>query len=196
MEEIWKDIEGYEGLYQVSNLGRVRSVDRYDGLNHFLKGKIKKQTKDKTGYFTTHLWKDGKNKCCKVHRLVAQAFLDNPNNLLQVNHKDEDKTNNRVNNLEWCDAVHNQNWGTINERRSKSLSTSILQFDLEGNFIKRWDGMKTAASELCILYQNISKCCRGVRKQFKGYKWGYAEEYERIPFKIFELEIYKRKGIV
>ena len=109
MKERWIAIEGYKGLYEVSNLGRVKSL--------ISNGLILKQSKDKDGYYIVSL----KRKSFRVHRLVAIAFIPNPNNLAQVNHKDEDKTNNCVDNLEWCDATYNINYGTRNEQVRKSL---------------------------------------------------------------------------
>ena len=117
MKEMWKDIPGYERLYQVSNLGNVRS------LNYNRTGEIKllKQIPDKGGYKTIQLCKNGKPKHCKIHRLVAMAFIPNPNNLPAVNHKDENPSNNNVNNLEWCTIAYNNNYGTKKERLSESL---------------------------------------------------------------------------
>ena len=104
--EIWKDIEGYEGYYQVSNFGNVRSVDRVieysDGVKRLRKGRILKPYKNRDGYLTCDLRKNSKHKISKIHRLVSEAFIPNPSNLPEVNHKDEDKTNNCVDNLEWC----------------------------------------------------------------------------------------------
>ena len=124
-KQIWKDIAGYEGLYQVSNTGKVRSLDRVitykNGRQVFYKSKILKQYLGKDGYMYVHLYKDKKNKRCVVHRLVVQAFLENPNNWPQVNHKDENKTNNAVCNLEWCTAKYNSNYGTRRERLSQSF---------------------------------------------------------------------------
>ena len=116
MEE-WKSIPGYEGLYEVSNLGRVRSLDRYDGRNHFRKGKVLSLVKNTDGYLKVLLKCNTKCKTITVHRLVAQAFIPNPDNLPIINHKDEDKTNNRVENLEWCDNYYNLMYGTGNDRR-------------------------------------------------------------------------------
>ena len=115
-KRIWKDIPGYEGLYQVSNTGKVRSLN-YRGTGQT---KILKQNITRYGYKTLALCKNGKDKRYFVHRLVAEAFIPNPNNLPYVNHKDEDKTNNAVWNLEWCTHEYNMNYGTINERRSKT----------------------------------------------------------------------------
>jgi hypothetical protein len=123
IEEIWKPIVGYEGLYEVSNLGNVRSLDRYfitnGGYRTFRKGKMLKLTPNPYGYIIVQLW--NKQKCYQqgVHRLVAEAFIPNPNNLPVVNHKDEDKTNNCVENLEWCTVKYNTNYGTGIRRRSE-----------------------------------------------------------------------------
>ena len=120
MIEEWRPVVGYEGLYEVSNLGRVRSVDGYvksKGESYRLhKGKVLSPAKDTIGYLFVILHCNGKCKTIRIHRLVAQAFLLNPDNLTEVNHKDEDKTNNSVDNLEWCDHKYNMNFGTRNIR--------------------------------------------------------------------------------
>ncbi len=122
MIEVWKDIENYEGLYQVSNLGRVRSLDRIVGCGKQLKGKEKAIFQDKYGYSVVCLCKDGFAKHWKVHRLVAISFLENPSNFPEINHKDENKENNRAENLEWCTTKHNINYGTRNEKVRIALS--------------------------------------------------------------------------
>lgn len=109
MQEIWKDIPEYEGLYQVSNLGRIKSLPRKG--THTTKERIMNFTKSNKGYFIAVLSKDYKKKSFSVHRLVAQAFIPNPNNLPQVNHKDENKENNNINNLEWCSNWYNTHYG-------------------------------------------------------------------------------------
>jgi hypothetical protein len=152
MIEIWKDIEGYENLYQVSNMGRVRSLDRIVNNRH-IKGVILKPRKNRCGYLYVNLYDTPKHYISKtVHRLVCEAFLPNPDNLPIVNHKNEKKDCNIVwvnedgsidydkTNFEWCDAKYNSNYGTTKERSAKGRSNIILQFDLEGNFIKKWDG--------------------------------------------------------
>ena len=122
--EIWKPIEGFDGCYEVSNLGRVKSIDRIIKINTVFtvrKGRMLKLVTSKIGYVYCTLVYKGKVNTYLVHRLVAQAFISNPDNLREVNHKDEDKTNNRVDNLEWCDHIYNANYGTAIERRLNSL---------------------------------------------------------------------------
>ena len=164
IEEEFRDIPGYEGMYEVSNLGRVRR-----------NGKILKPRKNRYGYFQLVLSKDGITRTFTIHRLVAYAFINNPNNYPQINHKDEDKTNNTVNNLEWCDSRYNNNYGTINERIAEKHCKPVLQYDLQGNFIREWSSMKKVEEELGIKYQNISKCCSGKigYKSAGGYLWQY-----------------------
>ena len=186
MEEIWKDIEGYEGLYQVSNLGRIKSLDRYMnnkyGTKTLKKGKILINSIIKrTGYLRVSLAKNGTFISKQVHRLVANAFLPNPNNYPIINHKDENKQNNNVNNLEWCTVEYNNNYGTHNFKISKSHkinqknSKSVLQYDLNGNFIKEWKSTREIARELNIYNNNICRCCNNIVKQSYGYVWKYKE---------------------
>ena len=138
IEEIWRPIEGYEGLYEVSNTGRVRSVDRYvksKGESYWLrKGKMLSPTKDKNGYLKVNLSCNGKHNIIRVHRLVTEAFLPNPDNLPEVNHKDEDKTNNNVDNLEWCNAKYNSNYKGVLKRRSQRMKENGIY---EKNALKR-----------------------------------------------------------
>lgn len=179
MNEIWRPIRDYEGYYEVSNFGRVRSLDRWiklkDGRNRLQKGKIIKADKTKNGYLRVMLCKNHKQKHFSIHRLVAQAFIPNPHNYPIINHKDECKTNNRVDNLEYCDISYNNSYGTRNERISIGLSKPILQFDLEGNFIKEWSSMMEA-SRNGFGQGNICNCCNGKLKNYKGYIWKKKEE--------------------
>ena len=173
MEEEWKDIKNLEGLYQVSNLGRILSLNYL----HTGKSKLLKPVKTKKGYLTVQLYKNGKRKMCSVHRLVAETFLPNPDNLPQVNHKDEDKTNNRVDNLEWCDNKYNINYGTHNERISKTMtngksSKPVLQFSLTGDFIREWESTQECGRN-GFNQGNVWSCCQGKLKQYKGFKWRY-----------------------
>ena len=120
MKEIWKDIEGYEGLYQISNLGRVKSFPRKG--THTTKERIIKFAKSNKGYLIAILKNNDVQKAFSVHRLVAKAFIPNPNNLPQVNHKDENKENNNVNNLEWCNNWYNSHYGTRLHRIAKTMN--------------------------------------------------------------------------
>ena len=136
-KEIWKDVVGYEGLYQVSSLGRIKRLVRY-------KRRLKPQ-KNIQGYLKVGLYKNGKCKIFSIHNLVANAFIENPNNYKYVNHKDENKTNNRVENLEFCSFYYNLMYGTRVQRIAKKNNKPILQFDLEGNFIKEYESITQAS---------------------------------------------------
>ena len=165
MKEIWKDIKDYEGHYQVSNLSRVKSIK-------FGKERILKPVTDRHGYLIVGLWKNNKQKTYKVHRLVAEAFIPNPYNLPQVNHKDENPLNNNVNNLEWCNSKYNCNFGTRIERISKRRSKTVLQYDLEGNFIREWKSTaECGRNGFC--QSSVADCCRGKLKKHKDSIWRY-----------------------
>lgn len=166
--EVWKDIKNFENLYQGSNWGRVKSLERIDCIGHHRKERILKPKKDKYGYFQVNLWKNGKKKTFTVHRLVAEAFIPNPNNLPCINHKDECKTNNNVNNLEWCDNKYNNAYGTRTERCCKP----VLQYDLEGNFIREWKSTAECGRN-GFIQQTVAACCRGELKKHQGCIWRY-----------------------
>lgn len=177
MIEIWRDIKDYEGLYQVSNFGRVRSLV----TDSHRRKRILKQS-FRGYYLKVKLIKDNKQKIVSVHRLVAEAFLPNPLNLPCVNHKDENKTNNSVDNLEWCDYRYNTNYGTANKRRSKVMtngkqSKPVLQFTKTGDFIREWPSTSEINRQLGYNVGNISHCCLGNTrlKTYKGYIWKYKE---------------------
>ena len=167
MTEIYKDIPGYEGLYQVSNLGNVYGVKR--------KHQIAKNDNG-NGYLYVRLSKNGKVKNHYIHRLVAIAFIPNPTNLPEVNHKDENKQNNTVENLEWCDDIYNTNYGTARERMIKAQSKPVNQYKLNGDFIKSWNSIAKIESALGFSRGNISKCCSGKYKTAYSYKWRYANK--------------------
>ena len=171
--EIWKDIVGYENLYQVSNLGRVKS------LNYLQKGKeqILKGFKVTSGYLAVNLSKDGKSKTHTIHRLVAKTFIENPDNLPQVNHKDECKTNNRLDNLEWCSSKYNCNYGTRNKRQSEIL-TNYPKFSKQVLCVetgKIYPSAMQVKRELGFAGGNISAVCRGKGKTAYGFHWKYID---------------------
>ena len=174
--EIWLSIEGYEGLYEVSNMGRVKSLR--DGYGN-PREKILKQAKMKNGYLYVQIWKDRKVKNCKVHRLVAIAFIPNPNNYPTVNHNNEIKTDNRVSNLCWMNLSQQQRHGTCQQRRVEKLSKQVYQYDKNGVLIKIWKSTIECGRQ--GFYQgNISKCCRNCFNRegnnvYKGYIWSYTE---------------------
>lgn len=182
-EEIWKPICGFEGLYEISNFGRIKSLN----YNHTKKEKILSQIKNNKGYLYVDLYKNGKEKNCRVHRLVANAFIENPSNLPMVNHIDENKENNVVENLEWCDAKYNLTYGGCQQRRvtstdykaigrknSEKLSKQVYQYDLNRKLIKIWESTQECQRH-GYSSGNISSCCSGKRKTHKGYIWSYVE---------------------
>ena len=167
--EEWRNIIGFEGLYQVSNLGRVKSLkDRYNNPREI----IMKQNLMKDGYYQIGLWKNSKVKNYFVHRLVAIAFIPNPDNLPFINHIDEDKTNNCVDNLEWCTASYNNVYGNRIEKYSKP----ILQFDLEGNLVNEFPSIKEAERQTGFKNPNICNCLKGKRKTCGGFIWKYKKK--------------------
>lgn len=166
MKEIWKDIKDYEGLYQVSNLSRVKSIK-------FGKERILKPVTNSSGYLQVTLCKNNIKKKYLVHRLVAEAFIDNTDNLPQVNHRDENPLNNVVSNLEWCDRKYNINYGTGIERRSKKKSKPVLQYTLDGEFVREWESAIQAEKEGGFDNGHIISVCGGKRLHHKGFIWRY-----------------------
>ena len=175
MNEIYKDIVGYEGKYQVSNLGNVKS------LNYHRSGKEKVLTPfhKPNGYMTITLWKDNSGHTKHIHRLVAETFIENPDNLPEVNHIDENKENNRIDNLEWCNSKYNMNYGEgAHKKSAENHKKTVEQYDLQGNFIKEWRSATDIHKELGFSNSNIAKCCRNKSKTAYGYIWRYKEVVE------------------
>ena len=179
MEE-WRNIEKYEGSYQVSNEGRVKSIERkvpFRNSFRTIKERILKLIDDEDEYKVVNLYKEGSKKMKKVHRLVADAFIPNPDKLPQVNHKDENHSNNNVDNLEWCDPPYNLNYGSRNARASQTSfngkkSKKVNQYTLEGEFVKEWPSMREAERN-GFDATSISNCCLGKQQTHKGYKWSF-----------------------
>ena len=161
-EEVWRDITGYEGLYQVSDQGRVKSFK-------WNKERFLKPSMDKDGYLLVTLCAGGKRKTLKVHRLVCGAFHENPDNKPQVNHINEDKTDNRACNLEWCTCKQNVNHGSRNERVSKPVG----QYSLDGKLIKLWPSTMEVGRQTGFSQGNISLVANGKYKQAYGFIWKY-----------------------
>lgn len=182
-KEIWKDIKNYEGLYQVSNLGRVRSLNKcVKHSNHYmnLKGQILKPQIDcQTSYKKIRLCKDGKYKHHSIHRLVAEAFIPNPNNYPVINHINENRIDNRIENLEWCTQKYNCNHGTKNKRTAIKLSKPVIQYDLDGNYIRKWQSAMEIQRQLGYANTNINACCNNKIKRVYGYIWKYPRDIER-----------------
>lgn len=167
MKEIWRDVKDYEGKYEVSNLGRVRSLNYL----HTGKERLLKKQLYKNGYEYVCLYKNGEEKKCKIHRLVAMAFIPNPDGLPCVNHKDENPSNNVTSNLEWCTAAYNNAYGTRTERTFKR----VYQYMKDGSFVRSYCSTQEASRVTGVKQSNISACCLN-RPHFKtagGYIWSF-----------------------
>lgn len=196
MNEEWRDIPHYEGLYQVSNLGQIRSIDRFVrrgiGTTKMLKGIILNPLFQRNGYIFVILSKNGKTKRMAIHRAVALAFIPNPDNKSEVNHINEDKRDNRVSNLEWITIHDNRCYGTRIERgianrdqtgkkngmfgRKGAMnpqSRKILQYDLSGNFIREYENIRIAAEMTNSNPSSISRVAKGYIKQTNSFIWRY-----------------------
>lgn len=167
--EVWKNIKGYDGLYEISNWGNVKSLN----YNNTGKSQMLKPRYVRGRYKAVTLCKDCYHKQITIHRLVAQAFIPNPNNYPQVNHIDEDISNNHMDNLEWCTSEYNLKYGTRNDKISRALSISVI-----GTNIKTREELilpsATYGNSIGFDHSCIIKCCKGHRKTHKGYTWRYA----------------------
>lgn len=169
-KELWQPIKGYEGLYEVSNFGRVKSLCFGRGHN---REKVLKPGNTKGGYLIVCLCKNSHKKWFLVHRLVAEAFIPNPNNLETVNHKDEVKTNNFTSNLEWMTKKDNLNYGTRIKRIVEALGKQVQMFDKSMNLLATFQSTSEAGRATGIDQRNICACCNGNRKTIGGYIWRY-----------------------
>lgn len=163
-------------FYLVSSWGRVKSLHHRPTAYH----KILKPYVDRDGYLVVGLRNHGKGKTVKIHRLVAQAFIPNPKKYPQVNHKDENKTNNHVENLEWCTNQYNLNYGSRNQKSGESLKQSmkskeLLQFSQAGKLIKIWPSMHEMSRVTGFNRSDVKQCCLGQAKQSYGYKWEFKK---------------------
>ena len=165
MIEEFKKIEEFP-KYEVSNLGRVRNKNT---------GKILKPRKSNSGYFYVSFYKDGKEHNRFIHRLVAKTFISNPNNYPEVNHINEDKEDNCIDNLEWCTRIYNVNYGTRNIRSAVNRGLSVEQYSLDGKLIATFSSIKEAARKSNITFTSIQRCCYNIYSQAGGYIWRFAD---------------------
>lgn len=187
MKEIWKDIKGYEGLYQISNLGMVKRIKRNLYVNAYNKSivinaeKILKLNHVKSGYIFITLTANNTKRTLKVHRLVAEAFIPNPENKPEVNHINGDKCDNRVENLEWCTHAENMNHASknnllhIQSGNNNGNCKKINQYTLDNKLIKKWHSIYEITKETGFERHSITRCCTNKLKTYKGYIWKYAE---------------------
>lgn len=185
--EVWKPVVGFEEKYMVSNFGRVRTVERdvitpHGGIKHIPQHILTLQL-DSYGYYRINLMtKKNTRKKCTVHRLVAEAFIPNPNNYPIINHKDETRTNNHVSNLEWCDYQYNNTYGTVLERRAKKMQKKVEMIDRKtGEILRTFNSIKEAAEYVGINHTCISDVCLHKPQKYSagGYVWRYADENVR-----------------
>lgn len=154
------------------------TIDIYGNVTNIISGKVLKPRMDKNGYQRVRLYKNSIGTNFLIHRLVAIHFIENPQNLPEVNHIDEDKTNNRIENLEWCSTQYNINYGSGLIRRSKSKRKSVVQYDLNGTLIKIWESPIVIEEELNINRRQIYNCCQSKRKTAGGFTWEYLNNTE------------------
>ena len=182
--EIWKPISGYEGFYEVSNLGRIRSLERIvecsDGRKRKIKDRTLKGSSYSGGYSGVTLHKDGCAKFVNIHRIVAEAFVPNPLEKEEVNHKDENPSNNHASNLEWVTHKENLNFGTRTERARKAIveaqGRAVRQLSIDGELVAEYESLSAAGNATGTHVANITKCAKGVYKTAGGYIWKYKNE--------------------
>ena len=205
MREEWRPLVGYEGLYEVSNRGNMKSLERtvWDNRGYYrtVPERILKPMKDSSGYLQVKLWKDGKAKKYLVHRLVAEAFIPNPDNLPQINHIDENKQNNCMDNLEWCSRSYNMTYNGRANKVGKKVAEKLRGRKLSEETIKKiaekkskpvysinkvsglityWNSAKEAGKVLDIDQGSITRCCQGKLKSCGGFYWMYANNNDDI----------------
>lgn len=163
--EVWKNVVGYEGYYDVSNLGRVKRLE----TEHML------TPQEMRGYYKVGLCVYSELKYFYIHRLVAEAFIPNPDNLPCINHKDESRNNNCADNLEWCTHKYNMTYGTIQQRISDTQNKPIIQKTKDGKEVGSFKSALQVEKELGINYSNIRQCVRGNRKSAGGFLWEKGE---------------------
>lgn len=180
MEETWKPIPEFELLYEASSEGRIRSVSKvikmYNGGEWTRRGTVLRPHLNRSGYLQLHLCKNGKTCPFTVHRLVATTWLENPEGLPEVNHKNEIKTDNRVVNLEWCSRGYNITYGTARERTGRANGRPVVRFTLGGKKMDEFYSGYEAQRQLGILEQSINLCCLGRHQQAGGFRWKYKDD--------------------
>lgn len=177
-EEIWKNIDDYEGLYQISSIGKLKRTEGYDSRGHYRKEKILKPKIDKDGYYEYALSKNGKVRYFRAHRLVAEAFIPNPENKPCIDHINCIRSDNRIENLKWCTNKENHNNPLSIVNHSRANYIPIIQYSLNGEILKIWDSAITAENNTNTHHQAIAKCCKNRYgcKSAGGCKWRYLED--------------------
>lgn len=187
MEEVWRSVKGYEGYYEVSNMGRVKSLPRKsNGVGRqyrSLSERILKPSEDKKGYLMVWLYKGKQRKTMKVHRLVAAAFIPNPLDKPQIDHINGIKDDNLSSNLRWCTGRENFHNPITYKKNAESKrgvknhkAVGVLQYTIDGRFVKKWECMSDVKREIGIAHSHISSCCRGKRNSAGGFSWRYNGE--------------------
>lgn len=188
--EIWAPISGWEGLYEVSTCGRVRSLDRVTvskaGTSRLYKGRVLRIARDKDGYAQVILCHKERRVHGIIHRLMAQTFIPNPDGLPEINHKDEDKTNNEISNLEWCTDKYNVNYGTglqrriMAQRNHPNESKPVCQYGKDGIMIARYPSIREACRQTGVLSSTISHSCRTSQKYCRRFFWRFENQSDKI----------------